>query len=104
MASVIALDPLHRPMRLVLGYVPAHQQSKQNGQQVQYFFINFFCLQPRRPSGVRGDTVQILGRWQCPVALREALDPLYWSVLAVLCRRVSSAVETARIGGAFVCR
>jgi hypothetical protein len=42
---------------------------------------------------------QILARWGWrPVASREALDPLYWSVLAVLSRHVSSAVETGRIG------
>jgi hypothetical protein len=47
---------------------------------------------------VRGNTARIIARWQRPVASREALDPIYWSVSAVLSRRVSSAVETGRIG------
>ena len=30
------------------------------------------------------------------MASREALDPLYWSMSALSCRRISSSVETAR--------
>ncbi len=37
------------------------------------------------PLSVRGYTERILARWRRPVALREAMDPLYWSVLAVSC-------------------
>ncbi len=60
-----------------------------------------FCifLWHSNPSPVRGNTAQILARWRRPVDSREreALDPLYWLVLVVLSRRVSSAVETGRI-------
>ncbi len=34
---------------------------------------------------------------------RVAMDPLHWAMHAVLYRRISSAVETGRIGGAFDC-
>ena len=50
------------------------------------------------PPSVLGNTVGILDRWRRPVALCEALDPLNWSVLAVLCRRISLAVKMGRIG------
>ncbi len=77
-----------------LGYVPAHQQGQRNGQQVWYFFV-FFSWHSNPPS-VRGNTARIFARWRRPVASREALDPLYRSMSAVSCRRISLSVETAR--------
>ncbi len=76
----------------VLGYVPAHRQGQRNGQQVWYFFVVFFWH--ATPLSVRCDTEPIFARWRRPVSSHEALNPLYWSMLAVLHRRIISSVET----------
>jgi hypothetical protein len=72
-----------------LGYVPAHRQSERNDLQVWYFFVVFFWHST--PPSVRGDTKRILARWRRPVASREALNTLYWSV----CRRRAGALAWA---------
>ncbi len=67
-----------------LGYVPAHRQGQQNGRQVWYFFVVF--LWHSNPLSVRGNTARILAWWRRPVALREALSPLYWEISTVSCQ------------------
>ncbi len=88
-ASKIALDPLCRSI-----YVHAHRQGQWNGWQVWYFFVVVFCHLTLL--SVPGNTVQILARWRHPVASRDALNPLYWLILAVTCWRIISSVKTAR--------
>ncbi len=88
-----------------LGYVPAHRQGQRNGRQVWYFFVVFSWHS--NPLSVRGNTAQILAQWRRPVASREALNPLYWWILAVLCQRIAHETERQNVsdGGAFVrCR
>jgi hypothetical protein len=77
-----------------LGYVPPHKQGQQNGRQVWYFFVVF--LWHSKPLSVRGNTARILAQWWRPVALREALNPLYWAISAVLCQPMNPSVETGR--------
>ena len=86
-------SPEPPPLGDALGYVPAHRQGQRNGRHVWYFFV--FFLWHLNPPSVRGDTARILARWRRPVASREALDPLYRSMSAVLCQRISSSIETA---------
>jgi hypothetical protein len=82
------------PLVDALGYVPVHRQGQQNGRQVWYFFVVF--LWHSNPLSVRGFMARILARWRRPVASREALKPLYRSILAVTCRSIISSIETAR--------
>ena len=49
----------------------------------------------------RGDTGQILARWQRPVAPLEALDVLHRAMHAVLHRRIRMAIEMAHEVGDF---
>ncbi len=53
--------------------------------------------------GRRGNTVQIVTRWQRPVASNVAQDVLHREMRSVLQRWIAKAIETAREGGAFVC-
>jgi hypothetical protein len=89
-ASGTALDPLRRSMCMV-----TYRRTGPAKRPTSMVLFCFFLMHSNLPS-VRGNTAQILARWRHPVASHEALDPLYWSILAVLCRRISSSVETAR--------
>jgi hypothetical protein len=91
-ASRIALDPLRRSMCLVM-----YRRTDRASEMADKYgtFLSFFFLHSTPPS-VRGDTEQILARWRRPVALSEALDPLYRSVSALSCRRMNPSVETGR--------
>ena len=93
-ASLIALDPLRRSMRLV-----TYRRTDRASEMADKYgtFLSFFFWHSTPPS-VRGDTPRILARWRRLVASREALIPLYRAISAVTCRRISSSVETGRIG------
>jgi hypothetical protein len=43
----------------------------------------------------RGDTVQIIARWQRSVALTEALVVLYWEMRSKSHRRIRMVIEMA---------
>ncbi len=91
MASRIALDPLHRSMRLVT-YRRTNRASETADKYGTFlsFFLHLNLL------SVLGNMAQILAQWRRPVALREAMDPLYQSVLAVSCQRMISSIKTGR--------
>ena len=44
---------------------------------------------------------RVLAQWWHPVASSEALDPLHWAMRAVLYRRITMAIKTARKVGVF---
>ena len=50
----------------------------------------------------RGNTEQVVTRWQCSVASGEALVMLNQDVHSVLHRRTAMAIKMARGGGTFV--
>ena len=56
------------------------------------------------PGGRRGDTEQVVARWQSLVAFMKALDLLHWAMRSLSQRRTAMAIEIARDGGAFVRR
>ena len=56
------------------------------------------------PGGRRGDTEQVVARWQSLVAFMKALDLLHQAMRSVSHRRTAMAIEIARDGGAFVRR
>ena len=56
------------------------------------------------PGGRRGDTEQVVARWQSLVAFMKALDLLHRAMRSVSHRRTAMAIEIARNGGAFVRR
>ncbi len=89
MASVVTLNPL----RLAMCAVSYRRTARASKTADKYG--NFFdcCLFAYNLVVRRGNMVQILAQWRRPVALSEALDPLYWS-----------AIEMGRIGGILVCR
>jgi hypothetical protein len=43
----------------------------------------------------------ILAQWWCPVASTKALDPLHWTMHAVLYQRTAAAIKMASKVGAF---
>jgi hypothetical protein len=49
----------------------------------------------------RGNTGQILARWQHPVASKVALDLPYWVMHPALYRQICMAIEMAREAGPF---
>jgi hypothetical protein len=57
----------------------------------------FVFLWHSKPLSVRGNTARILARWRRPVALREALNPLYQAILAVPCQCMNLSVKTGRM-------
>ena len=61
------------------------------------------CDETDDPSGRRGNTVQIVGRWRRPVASYVAQDVLQKARCSVLQRWIAKAIKMASEGGAFVC-
>ena len=56
------------------------------------------------PGGRRGNTEQVVARWQSLVAFMKALDLLHRAMCSVFHRRTAMAIEMARDGGAFIRR
>ena len=92
MAAFSGFYESHEPPPLgdECGIVPPHRNGHQNGQQSWYILNRRFddC----RPGGHRGDTEQVVARWQCPVASDVALD-------IMLHRAMPRAWYGARLGG-----
>ena len=55
-----------------------------------------------RPGGRRGNTEQVVTRWQSLVAFMKALDLLHRAMRSVFHWRTAMAIEMTRDGGAFV--
>jgi hypothetical protein len=56
------------------------------------------------PGGRRGNTEQVVTRWQSLVAFMKAQDLLHQVMRSVFHRRTAMAIEMARDGGAFIRR
>ena len=63
----------------------------------------FGCAKTNDPGSRRGNTMQIVTRWQPSVASNVAQDVLDWAMCSVLQRWIAKAIETSSKGGAFVC-
>jgi len=61
-----------------------------------------YCWVDCHPGGRRGDTEQVVARWQRPVASGEALFMLHQAMCSVSHRRTAMVIEISRDGGAFV--
>jgi hypothetical protein len=92
-ASLIALDPLRRSMRLV-----TYRRIDRASETADKYGTFLLGIRPRRLTGAIRPEYSPNGGWRRLVALREALIPLYRAISAVTCRRISSSVETGRIG------
>jgi len=77
----------------VLGIVPSHCRSHQNGQQSGYMLHrrNVCC----RPGGRRGNTEQVVARWRRLVAFIKTLDLLHREMRALSHHRTAIAIEMA---------
>jgi len=84
------------------GVVPPHRDGHRNDQQSG--FILHRCTVCCCPGGRRGDTEQVVARWQRLVASIKALNLLHQAMRAVLHHRTVMAIEMASDGGAFVRR
>ncbi len=73
------------------------QLLKRLAIMVHFFIVVLFAV----ALAAAGNTTWILTRWRRLVASGLAMDPLHWRMPAVSYRRISSAVKTGRIGGAF---
>jgi hypothetical protein len=84
------------------GFVLPHRHGHRNGQQrgghVAHLCVD--CV----PGGRRGNTEQVVARWQSLAAFMKALDLLHRAMHSVLHRRTATAIEIARGGGAFIRR
>jgi len=63
-----------------------------------------YCWVDCCPGGRRGDTEQVVTRWQRPVASGEALFMLHWAMCSVSHRLTAMVIEISCDGGVFVCR
>jgi hypothetical protein len=93
-----AMNLLHRAMRAVLycRIATAIEMASKGGGHVAHCCVG--CV----PGGRRGDTEQVVARWQSLVAFMKALDRAMRSVSH---HRTAMAIEIASDGGAFVrCR
>jgi len=61
-----------------------------------------YCWVDCRPGSRRGNTEQVVARWQRPVASGEALVMLHWAMRSVSHQRTAMAIDFSRDGGAFV--
>ncbi len=95
--SIEALDHLYWAMHAVL-YQRISVAVKTASNYGTFFDCCFICC---CPGGRWGNTTWILTRWQHPKASGLAMDPLHQAMHAVSYRRISSAIKTGRIGGAF---
>ena len=84
------------------GIVPPHRNGHRNGHQrgghVAHRCVG--CV----PGGRRGNTEQVVARWQSLVAFMKALDLLHRAMRSVFHWRTAMAIEMTRDGGAFVRR
>ncbi len=96
-ASIEALDLLHRGMRAVT-YRRIAMAIK------MAIFAHVFvdcCLYACCPGGCWGNTEQVVTRCQHPVASVVALDRLHRAMPSVLLRRIRKAFKIGHDGGAF---
>jgi len=93
-----AMNLLHRAMRAVLycRIATAIEMACKGGGHVAHRCVD--CV----PGGRRGDTEQVVARWQSLVAFMKALDLLHWTMRSVSHRRTAMAIKIAHDGGAFV--
>ena len=84
------------------GIVPAHRHGHRNDQQSG--FILHRCFVDCRHGGRRGDTEQVVARWQRPVASDVAVDMLHWAMPHVPLQRLRTAIKMACDGGTFARR
>ena len=100
-AFVKATNLLHRSMCAVLyrRIATAIEMASKGGGHVAHRCVD--CV----PGGRRGNTEQVVARWQSFVAFMNALDLLHRAICSVFHWRTAMAIEMARDGGAFVrCR
>jgi hypothetical protein len=96
-AFMKAMNLLHQAMHAVL-YVTAIEMASKGGGHVAHRCVD--CI----PGGRRGNTEQVVARWQSLVAFMKAMDLLHWAMRSVFHRRTAMAIEMARNGGAFIRR
>ena len=85
------------------GIVPPHRNGHRNGQQSWYILHRRFV--DCRPGGHRGDTEQVVARWQRPVASYVALDiMLHQAMPHASLQRFRMTIEMACSGGTFARR
>ena len=85
------------------GMVPPHRFGHQKGQQRGYILHRRFvdCFH----GGRRGDTEQVVARWQRPVTSGGALDMLHRVMPRALLQRLRVTIKMACNGGRFArCR
>ncbi len=98
-ASIEALDLLHRAMRAVTYRCIAMAIKMAIFARV---FVDC-CLHACCPGGCWGNTEQIVARCQHPVASVVALDMLHRAMQSVSLRRICKAFKIGGNGGAFRC-
>ena len=90
------------PSGNVRGIVLLHRDGHRNGQQRGYILHR--CFVDCRHGGRRGDTEQVVARWQRPVASNVAVDMLHWAMPHVPLQRLRTAIKMACDGGTFARR
>ena len=83
---------------IVLPHRHGHRNGQQRGGHVAHRCVD--CV----PGGSRGNTEQVVARWQSLVAFMKALDLLHRAMRSVSHRRTAMVITIARDGGAFVRR
>jgi len=93
-----ATNLLHWAMRAVsyCRITTAIEMASKGGGHVAHRCVD--CV----PGGRRGNTEQVVTRWQSLVAFMKALDLLHRAMRSVFLWRTAMAIEMARDGGAFV--
>ena len=82
------------------GIVPPHRDGHRKGQQRGY--ILHHCFVDCFHGGRRGNTEQVVARWQRPVASGGALDMLHWTMPRALLQRLCMTIEMACDGGTYL--
>jgi hypothetical protein len=82
--------------------MPPHCDGHRNGQQRGYILHRHYV--DCRPGGRRGDTEQVVTRWQRPVVSDVALEMMHWAMPRALIQRLRIAIEMACNGGTFARR
>ena len=82
--------------------VSPHRDGHRNGQQRWYIVHHRFV--DCRHGSRRGDTDQVVARWQRPVASDVAMDILHWLMPRASLQRLRMTIEMACDGGTFVRR
>jgi hypothetical protein len=93
-----ATNLLHRAMRAVsyCRITTAIEMASKGGGHVAHRCVD--CV----PGGRRGNTEQVVARWQSLVAFMKALDLLHREMRSVFHWRTAMAIEMTRDEGAFV--